>query len=263
MIGRADTKKAGRPGFPPDRLRPYRIIRQGLGIIAKEPGLLFGLATIAIFAATALDLLVQLLLDADSLGHLLGGVIQAAGSAVAAVAVTRAVLAKADGREIGFAEAFDAMGASAFRVFGTSFLVSMGVLLGIILFVIPGVWLATLWIVAVPAAIVEELGPVSAVTRSTRLTRGNRWPALVLVLFSAMVGVALGLGIALLVSLFAGPEVVETSAGHTRFGQVLESVGIAVQAVLSSTFAALTWRRLHEIWGDGHDVRAPMPPPGR
>jgi hypothetical protein len=66
------------------------------------------------------------------------------------------------------------------------------------------------------------------------------------------VGTGLGLLLALLIGIplgwFAGPEAVETATGYTHFGQVLESVGVAVQVVLSSTFAALTWRRLREIW---------------
>ncbi|WP_027133275.1 glycerophosphoryl diester phosphodiesterase membrane domain-containing protein [Geminicoccus roseus] len=245
------------PGRPQGRLHPGQIIRDGIQVILKEPGLLFGLAVIAIFAATALDLLVQALLPPGDLSHVLGVIIQASGSAVGMVAVTRAVLAHADGGQIGFGEAFHALGPSAFRVFGTSFLISIGVLIGMVLFVVPGLWLATLWIVAVPAAIVEELSPLSAARRSSQLTRGNRWPALVLVILSVVVGVGLGLAIALLIGLpvgmFVGADAIETeSGGYTRFGQVLESVGVVVQTVLSSTFAALTWRRLREIWAEAH-----------
>jgi hypothetical protein len=251
------------PGRPPGRLHPGRIIQQGLRIILKEAGLLFGLAVIAVFAATALDLLVQAMLAPGDLAHILGVIIQATGSAVAAVAVTRAVLAHADGREIGFAEAFHALGPSAFRVFGTSFLISLGVLAGMVLFVVPGLWLATLWIVAVPAAIVEELSPIAAARRSSQLTRGNRWPAFALVLLSVVVGVGLGLLLAVLiglpVGLLAGPEAVETSEGYTRFGQLLESLGVVVQSVMSATFAALAWRRLREIWAGGRGVQPQGP----
>jgi hypothetical protein len=254
------------PGRPPGRLQPFRIIKDGARIILHQPFLLFGLASIAIFAATALDLAIQAFLPAGDLSHLLGVIVQAGGQAVATVAVTRAVLAHADGREIGFAEAFHAMGPSAFRVFGTSFLLSIAILAGMIMFVIPGLWLATLWIVAVPAAIVEELDPVAAARRSSQLTRGNRWPALVLVVLSVAAGLGLGLAVALLIGWpigqLVGPEAAQTDRGYTRFGQTLESVGVVVQAVLSSTFAALTWRRLREIWTSGRPApRRPVPAP--
>ncbi|WP_159711737.1 glycerophosphoryl diester phosphodiesterase membrane domain-containing protein [Geminicoccus flavidas] len=245
----------------PDRLYPFRIIRQGLQIVLTRPLQLFGLAGIAVFVATGLDMLAARLIASSDLANILGFVIQASGSAMAAVAVTRVVLAQADGRELGVAEAYRAAGPAALRVFGASLLVSIGVLIGFVLFVVPGLWLATLWIVAVPAAIVEDLPPLSAVRRSSQLTRGNRWPALVLVILSVAVGTGLGLLLALLISIpvgwFAGPEAVETATGYTHFGQVLESVGVAVQVVLSSTFAALTWHRLREIWrGAGHRAAA-------
>jgi len=236
----------------PDRLHPFRIIRDGLQIVLTRPLQLFGLAGIAVFIATGLDMLVARLISSPDLANILGVAIQAGGSALAAVAVTRVVLAQADGRELGVAEAYRAAGPAALRVFGASLLVSIGVLIGFVLFVVPGLWLATLWIVAVPAAIVEDLPPLSAVRRSSQLTRGNRWPALVLVILSVAVGTGLGLLLALLIGIplgwFAGPEAVETATGYTHFGQVLESVGVAVQVVLSSTFAALTWHRLREIW---------------
>ena len=233
------------------RLRPGRIVREGIGIILSEPWQLFGLAIVAIFAATAIDLVIHGMVASDDIAHLLGTVVQAAGSAVATVAVTRAVLAHADGHDIAFDEAFAAVGASAFRVLGTSFVLSIGILLGTIVLVIPGLWLATLWIVAVPAAIVENLPPLAAARRSAALTKGNRWPALALVVLSLLVGVAFALLIAFLiglpVSLFSGPDLVQTADGFTRFGQILESTGAAIQAVVGATFSTLTWRRLRGI----------------
>lgn len=58
---------------------------------------------------------------------------------------------------------------------GLSFLFSIGVILGFMLLLVPGVMLLVAWFVAVPALIVDRTGVTGALGRSAQLTRGNRW----------------------------------------------------------------------------------------
>ncbi|MCX6385732.1 MAG: hypothetical protein NTV40_03705, partial [Solirubrobacterales bacterium] len=64
--------------------------------------------------------------------------------------------------------------------------VSLGVYIGLIFLVIPGVILLIIWSVAVQALIIEKCGVWSAINRSVALTRGNRlrilWLAVILLL---------------------------------------------------------------------------------
>ena len=55
-----------------------------------------------------------------------------------------------------------------------SFLYSVGVFLGSILLVVPGLILICIWDVAIPACVVERLGPVDSLFRSEALTKGCR-----------------------------------------------------------------------------------------
>jgi hypothetical protein len=48
-----------------------------------------------------------------------------------------------------------------------------GVALGLVAFVVPGVWLGILWSVALPAMLAEGLGPVAALRRSGQLVQGH------------------------------------------------------------------------------------------
>jgi len=66
------------------------------------------------------------------------------------------------------------------------------VLIGTIFFIIPGVILALMWCVAIPAKVVEDLGVFDSMTRSSDLTRHNRTRILGigLLIFLALVGVA-------------------------------------------------------------------------
>ena len=60
-------------------------------------------------------------------------------------------------------------------VVGTAFLVTLAVLLGYVLLIIPGIMVAVATSLAFPAVVVERLGPVAAFQRSLDLSRGFRW----------------------------------------------------------------------------------------
>lgn len=58
---------------------------------------------------------------------------------------------------------------------GVGFLAYLGIVLGTILLIVPGLILFTMWSVALPAAIVERTGVFRARGRSRDLTSGRRW----------------------------------------------------------------------------------------
>src|SRR5207302_7500833 len=60
-------------------------------------------------------------------------------------------------------------------IIGASILLSLGAAVGMLLLIVPGLILLTMWYVAIPACVVEELGPARSLGRSSELTRGNRW----------------------------------------------------------------------------------------
>ena len=84
-----------------------------------------------------------------------------------------------------------------------SILVFIGLAIGFMLLIVPGIILAMRWAVAVPACVVENLGPISSLRRSAELTKGHRWKifgmtVLILVLFIialVIVGALVGTGV--------------------------------------------------------------------
>ncbi|HEY2330895.1 MAG TPA: hypothetical protein VGH94_03180 [Acidimicrobiales bacterium] len=64
-----------------------------------------------------------------------------------------------------------------------------GVLAGLIAFVLPGIYLAVAWQLAIPVLLFEGLSGTKALARSRELLRGRWWPALGLVLVLALVSV--------------------------------------------------------------------------
>jgi len=56
-----------------------------------------------------------------------------------------------------------------------SILLSLGIMIGTILLIVPGIILTLMWWVYVPAIVVEGKGIIGAFGRSRELTRGRRW----------------------------------------------------------------------------------------
>jgi len=62
-----------------------------------------------------------------------------------------------------------------FPIVGFAILYSIALFFGFVLLVVPGVILLVMWTVALPACVVEGLGPVECMRRSAELTKGYRW----------------------------------------------------------------------------------------
>lgn len=79
-----------------------------------------------------------------------------------------------------------------FPIIGFAILYSIALFFGFILLVVPGIILFIMWTVALPACVVEGLGPVACMQRSADLTKGYRWKIfgimILLTIISAIVG---------------------------------------------------------------------------
>jgi uncharacterized membrane protein len=78
-------------------------------------------------------------------------------------------------------------------VVGALILVFLGCMIGITLFIVPGIILALMWAVALPSTVAETSNPLRALGRSRALTKGNRWRIFGLALLAWLVFFALEL----------------------------------------------------------------------
>lgn len=86
------------------------------------------------------------------------------------------------------------------RLVAVSLLAGIGIALGFVLLVVPGLLLATFWAVAVPIAVLEDVPAVEALRRSRELVRGNGWAVFRVVLASGAISAVVGLVFALAAS---------------------------------------------------------------
>jgi hypothetical protein len=119
----------------------------------------------------------------------------------------------------------------------------LGIVIGFILIIIPGLILLTVWSVAAPVVVIERPPGIGALRRSRELVRGNGWPTF---------GVIFVLGVA--VSIVAGIiEIVGESAG-TGVGIVVRVIVGVLTAPLSALAASVLYFELLRLSG------APRPP---
>lgn len=86
------------------------------------------------------------------------------------------------GRPVNLVESLN-IGLSRFLpIVGLSILAALGVTIGLILLIIPGLIMIAVWFVAVPVCVVEHLSPWQSLKRSAQLTKGHRWTIFIVII---------------------------------------------------------------------------------
>ena len=131
------------------------------------------------------------------------------------------------GRPATVIESFSKVKGQLVGVFVLAFVIEFAAIFACLFFVVPGVLLWVMWSLAVPAKVLENLGIFDAMSRSSDLTKGDRWRIFVIwVLF-----VVLGLGVSMLLR-----WPVEIAAGVNSIFALQRSTAIWRAALLVVTF---------------------------
>jgi hypothetical protein len=147
------------------------------------------------------------------------------------------------------------------------------VALATVALIVPGVWLFVSYAVAVPALLLERVGPINALRRSFRLVRGRWWPtAGTLLVGYLLIGI---LGALVTAVIMVVPSLV--AEGNTLVGALGAVVGGTVGSVLTTPYSAAVVTLLYfdlrvrkegldlQLIAEGADVQrdpdAPLPAP--
>jgi hypothetical protein len=136
------------------------------------------------------------------------------------------------------------------RLFGAVVLVALGVALGLVAFVIPGVILAVRWVAVPQVVVVEGGGGGAALARSMQLTRGQGW-------FTFLVLVVTNLLVGLLSALVLVPLEL---AAQSADAQALSLLGQALGAIISLPILAVAQTLLYFTLRARNEAAAPREP---
>jgi hypothetical protein len=224
-----------------------RIFSRGFGTIASNPVATLGIAFA--FGAVPSVLLSYGMQNLRMEGLDYFGVLATIALSIASVVVSillgmitqgalvRATVAHSEGRKASFGESAMAGLTVAVPLFLVGLLSGLGIILGLILLVVPGIILYVMWSVAAPALVEERLGPVEALGRSRDLTRGARWKVFGLSLVVLVVY--------WLISIVVGVLMVIWYGGMTDFAR-LATQGLPLAYLL---FSAVTQTIISAVWG--------------
>ena len=129
----------------------------------------------------------------------------------------------------------------------------LGQVLGLILLIVPGVWLYAAWAVAVPALVIERAGPLRSLGRSRRLVKGSWWRTAGALLVASVISLVIG---GLIQGLLTAAAL---SSGNPSllFVVVITVLAAIVTAVVLQPFAAAVTTVLYydlRIRREGYDL---------
>ena len=151
---------------------------------------------------------------------LLAAIVRFAGYALFTGFVVRLVQDVRDGRrDQTVGDLFSAAAPAILPLIGFGLLFGLGVSIGLVLLIVPGLILLTIWSVGAPAIVVERAGVFEAFGRSRELVRGNGWSV-----FGTLVLVFL---IVLAIQLVL-----------TVLGAVIGDAGLVIAAIVSTAITA-------------------------
>jgi hypothetical protein len=89
----------------------------------------------------------------------------------------------------------------------TAILVGAGVFIGLLLFIVPGLWILTQWAVAAPVVVIEDRSAPEAVSRSRELVLGHGWQVFSVLVVTLLLVVLADATLAALASAISGSTV--------------------------------------------------------
>jgi hypothetical protein len=216
--------------------------------------------TLLIPAALVLFIPVAIL---NGLAWTTGGVLAfALSSLIAAIAtywfqgmVVEAVVDILDGRrDQTVGGLFSSASPFIWRLFGAGILAGIGVTIGLILIILPGLYLLTIWAVIVPAIVIDRLGVLDSFGRSRALVRGDGWRVFGVIVVLFLIQLIFG-GV---VKGIAGS--ISDSFGGFAVGDLIVRVLIAPLSAIAATVLYVELRRLR---GEplAEDLTTPAPAP--
>jgi hypothetical protein len=134
------------------------------------------LLTIAFVIYVVAAILVAILSLAGTFGVLLGSIVGLVAAFLLQAALVKAVQDVRDGRvDMSVGQTVEAARPYLGAVIGASLLAGIAIAIGLILVIVPGLVLITIWAVIVPVIVIEQSGALASFGRSRALVRGRGW----------------------------------------------------------------------------------------
>jgi hypothetical protein len=171
-------------------------------------------------------------------GALLGALIGIIGLFWLQGALVEAIADIRDGRaDLSMGETFRRVQPHILTLAGAGILAGLAIAIGLLLFIVPGLYLMTIWSVLIPTIVLERKAVFEAFGRSRELVRGQGWNVFGVIVLSILILIAASIVLGILLFWLSG-----------ALGEFVRSV---ISNTLTAPFIALAWTliyyRLREV----------------
>jgi hypothetical protein len=135
------------------------------------------------------------------LGLLIGTLISLAGTFWVQGALIQAVSDVRDGRaDLSVSETFSAVYPKLGTIIVAGLLLGIAIAVGLVLLIVPGLYLMTIWIAVIPAIVLEHRGIGESFGRSRELVSGNGWNVFGVIVLTILLLIGVGIVVGLILS---------------------------------------------------------------
>jgi hypothetical protein len=172
----------------PQSIDPGSVIASAISIYKNHAAVLIG-AAVVVFAVEAILVLVLGAILSIVVGTFFNGMV---------VELVRDVQ---DGRlDASIGDLFKSVTPVVLPLIAVSFLAGIGIAIGFVLIIVPGLFLMTIWSVVAPVTVLERPGVFAAFTRSRELVRGYGWQVFGVIVVVILIAVVVAVIVAIVTS---------------------------------------------------------------
>jgi hypothetical protein len=223
------------------------VLGEAFDLYRRHFGHLIPLAFVFFLVVGLITLLLTLAFGAVA-GSLIGAILSVVGFYWLAGALVQAVADIRDGRvDMTIGETFSSATPFILPLLGAGILAGIGIAIGLILLIVPGLILLTWWCLIGPVIVLEKLGVMDSFGRSRELVRGHGWAVFGVVFLTW-----------LLTGVFRGIIIAILSPLASWLGSFLSDV---IAGSLTAPFAALALTLMYFRLAR-HEVGVEAPAPG-
>jgi hypothetical protein len=196
------------------------------------------LVTIAAVVYVPMGVIAALLVMTGWPGVVAANVLNTAALFLVQGAVVTTVADVRDGRrDLGVVETLATAGRRLVPVAVAGVLATLGILLGLLLLIVPGLILLTWWLVISPVILLESSDVGASFGRSRALVHGHAWPVFGVVVLTLLVLLALGLAVGIVLS----------PLDEALRGFLVTAIGNSLAAPFAGVAWTLTYFRLRDL----------------
>lgn len=230
-----------------------RVVSQTFGVIGRNAGGFLGLSAILVAAPMLVLGLLRLFILGPTIASApqfsaaailigLGSfLVQVVGTSFLMVALLQATVTDLNGGKASPQAGLRVAASMLLPVIGLTIVQTIGIMLGFLLLIVPGVILMVMWMVTMPVLVVEKRDIFACLQRSRDLTRGSRWSLFFLslaYLIAVWIVTALAAGLGIAIGAVSGPTFIQAAT------IVVTSLATLVTQVISATGVAVIYSEL-------------------